>query len=426
MRSFPGAARHACAVLVVGAVSVATLTLPLAHADDDEGALKERRREVQGQVARAAGDLKESSREAMRVGRALDRAEGKLSSAQSRLGTVRSRLADAQAVEQRLEEEFVQAKAALAAADLDLAEGQQDVADQRLDVRDSILKLYAYGDPQLRAIGAFFNSATLEDLQRQDVADKVIVGRGTQQLDAFELAEQRLAEKQQKVLMAKNAIADNRAQAQRQVTKIEDLYDDAQAAEAKVARLVSSTETKKRKALQVKAQDRARLQALEKREAAIQERLVRLARREAAKQAQQGGGFTGKAGGFLGYPTNGPVTSPYGYRIHPIYGYYGLHNGTDFGVSCGQALVASAAGTVIDTYYDDVYGNRLFLNVGIVNGKNLVLIYNHLSGFKATKGQRVSRGEVVGYAGSTGWSTGCHLHFTVMANGTAVNPMTYL
>ena len=90
MRFFPGAARHALAVLLVGVLSVATLTLPLAHADD-EGDLKDRRREVRGQVARAAGDLKESSREAVRAGRALDRAEGKLSNAQSRLGAVRGR-----------------------------------------------------------------------------------------------------------------------------------------------------------------------------------------------------------------------------------------------------------------------------------------------------------------------------------------------
>ncbi|CAN5232206.1 M23 family metallopeptidase [soil metagenome] len=426
MRYFPGAARQHVAALVVGILSVASLALPLAHASDDEGDLKDRRHQVKGQIADTAADLEESSLEAARVGRVLERAQGKLSSAQSRLSAVETRLADAREVEERLRGELVDARADLVIADQELADGQQDVADQRLEVRDSILRLYSYGDPQLRAIGAFFDNATLEDLQRQDVADKVIVGRGTQQLDAFEVAEAKLAAQQVKVEAARDAIVEKKAEAKHQVELIGNLYDDAQAAEERVAGLVTSTRTARAEALRVKAADRARLSALEERESAIQDRLVRLARREAAKQARQGGGFTGSSGGFLGYPTNGPVTSPFGYRIHPIYGYYGLHNGVDFGVSCGQSLVASASGTVIDTYTDDVYGNRLYLNVGIVNGKNLVLIYNHMSGYNVSEGQRVARGDVIGFAGSTGWSTGCHLHFTVMENGVAVDPMKYL
>ena len=425
VRYFPGAARQHVAALVVGVLSVAALTFPLAHANDGEGDLKDRKREVKGQIADTAADLEEASREAAKVGRALERAQSKLTSARSRLAAIDARLTDARALEERLQGELVEARAAKVAADLELVEGQQDVADQRLSVRDSILRLYAYGDPQLRAIGAFFDNATLEDLQRQDVADKVIVGRGTQELDAFEVAEARLAAQQEKVEAARDAIVDKKLEAKRQVKKIARLYEDARAAESTIAGLVVSTRDARQEALRVKAADRARLAALQKREAVIQERLVLLARREAAKAAQQGTGFKGASGGFLGYPTNGPVTSPYGYRTHPIYGYYGLHDGIDFGVACGQNLVASAAGTVLDTYRDDVYGNRLFLNVGIVNGKNLVLVYNHMAGFNATEGQRVARGDVVGFVGDTGWSTGCHLHFTVLENGTAVDPMKY-
>ncbi len=55
-----------------------------------------------------------------------------------------------------------------------------------------------------------------------------------------------------------------------------------------------------------------------------------------------------------------------------------------------------------------------------------MLVYNHASGYRVSKGQRVARGDVIGYAGNTGWSTGCHLHFTVMENGIAVNPTKYL
>ena len=425
MRYFPSAARQHVATLLVGILSVAVLTAPLAHGDD-EGDLKQRRRDVKGQIADASSSLQEASREASRVGRVLERSQGRLDSARTRLSNVETRLGDARTLEQRLRGELTEAKAALVTADLELEQGKEDVDDQRLEVRDSILRLYAYGDPQLRAIGAFFDNATLEDLQRQDVADKVIVGRGSQQLSAFELAEQRLAVQQQKVEAARDAIAAKQAAAERQVKRIAQLFVDAKDTKSRILSLVDSTRDARAEALRVQASDKSRLQALQARESAIQERLVRLARREAAKQALRGGGFTGASNGFLDYPTNGPITSPYGYRIHPIYGYYGLHDGTDFGVSCGQALVASASGTVLDVYEDDVYGKRLFLNVGIVNGKNLVLIYNHAARYSVSEGQRVSRGDIIGYAGNTGWSTGCHLHFTVMANGTAVNPANYL
>ena len=426
MRYFPSAARQHVAALLVGVLSVAALTLPLAHADDGKGDLEQRRHAVKGRISDTASDLAEASREAARVGRALEKAQGQLTSARSRLTRIQDRLTDARALEAQLRAELVEAKAALIAANLELEEGRQDVADQRLDVRDSILRLYAYGDPQLRAIGAFFDNASLEDLQRQDVADKVIVGRGAQQLGALELAEARLVVQQQKVKDARDAIAAKTDQAAEQVTAIAGLLDEARTAKTKVVGLVASTKQARQQAVKVKRADRARLAALRQRESAIQERLVRLARREAERQARLGGGFKGAAGGFLSYPTDGPVTSSFGYRIHPIYGYYGLHNGTDFGVSCGQRLVASAGGRVMNTYTDDVYGKRLFLNVGIVNGKSLVLIYNHLANYAVSAGQQVSRGDVVGYAGSTGWSTGCHLHFTVMENGVAVNPMKYM
>ncbi len=424
MRSFPSAARQHVTALTVGVLSVAALTLPLAHADEDD--LKDRRDTVQGRISDTASDLAEASREAARVGRALDKAQGRLTSARTRLSNVQARLVEARALEQRLQDELVQAREALEVADAELAEGKQAVADQRLSVRDSILRLYAYGDPQLRALGAFFDNASLEDLQRQDVADKVIVGRGSQELDAFEAAEAELVLRKQEVKAARNAIADKTAQAEKQVVTIAGLVEDARVEATKVAGLVSSTRTARQQALKVKAADRKRLAELRARERAIKERLVRLARREAERQARLGGGFSGASDGFLSYPTDGPVTSPYGYRTHPIYGYYGLHNGTDFGVSCGQKLVASAAGRVISTYSDAVYGKRAFVSVGIVNGKSLVLVYNHLSGYAVSQGQRVSRGQTIGYAGSTGWSTGCHLHFSVLANGKPVNPMNYM
>jgi murein DD-endopeptidase MepM/ murein hydrolase activator NlpD len=120
------------------------------------------------------------------------------------------------------------------------------------------------------------------------------------------------------------------------------------------------------------------------------------------------------------------VTSPYGYRTHPIYGYWGLHDGTDFGGGCGKPLVAAANGRVLQSYWSDVYGNRLVVDHGPLGGTSLASIYNHATRYTVGVGARVQRGQVIGYMGSTGWSTGCHLHYTVMANGRTVDPMKYL
>ena len=72
-----------------------------------------------------------------------------------------------------------------------------------------------------------------------------------------------------------------------------------------------------------------------------------------------------------------------------------------------------------------VYGNRLVVDHGLLGGKGVATIYNHASGYTVGVGEQVAEGQVLGYEGDTGWSTGCHLHFTVMANGQAVDPMNW-
>jgi murein DD-endopeptidase MepM/ murein hydrolase activator NlpD len=132
-----------------------------------------------------------------------------------------------------------------------------------------------------------------------------------------------------------------------------------------------------------------------------------------------------RSSGFLNYPVEGPVTSPFGWRIHPIYGYRSLHDGTDFGAACGTPIRAAAPGRVLEEYFQTAWGNRIIIDHGVHDGVGLATISNHLSAYAVGVGDEVSRGQVVGYVGTTGWSTGCHLHFTVLANGSPVDPMTW-
>jgi murein DD-endopeptidase MepM/ murein hydrolase activator NlpD len=113
-------------------------------------------------------------------------------------------------------------------------------------------------------------------------------------------------------------------------------------------------------------------------------------------------------------------------RLHPILHVYKLHDGTDFSASCGTPVYAAADGTVLTQYFNEGYGNRVLIDHGYVQGVSLSTSYNHLTSFALTPGSQVSRGQVIGYAGTTGYSTGCHLHFMVYVNGRTVDPMTWL
>ncbi|MER2226065.1 MAG: peptidoglycan DD-metalloendopeptidase family protein [Carnobacterium sp.] len=125
--------------------------------------------------------------------------------------------------------------------------------------------------------------------------------------------------------------------------------------------------------------------------------------------------------GFI-HPSGGYSTSPYGYRIHPITGEHKLHGGIDFGG--GGAIVASQSGTVVIAGYHSSWGYY----VKIDHGNGMQTLYAHMvaGSLLVTPGQQVSQGQQIGTMGTTGSSTGVHLHFEMYKNGTRVNPASYL
>ncbi len=125
------------------------------------------------------------------------------------------------------------------------------------------------------------------------------------------------------------------------------------------------------------------------------------------------------------YPVSAPITSPYGMRFHPVLHYWKLHDGTDFGAGCGAAIRAPYAGRVAERYFNPGYGNRLMIDHGNVDGRYVTTGYNHAISYTVGVGQRVRQGQVIGYVGTTGFSTGCHLHLMVWLDGRVVNPMSW-
>ena len=118
----------------------------------------------------------------------------------------------------------------------------------------------------------------------------------------------------------------------------------------------------------------------------------------------------------------GVVTSAYGYRVHPITGNYTFHNGVDLAVSQGTPIYASRSGYVTTAEYNYAWGYYVTIN----HMDGFSTLYAHMTHFIVSPGQYVEQGQTIGYVGSTGYSTGPHLHFTIYYNGSTVNPMEYI
>jgi murein DD-endopeptidase MepM/ murein hydrolase activator NlpD len=127
------------------------------------------------------------------------------------------------------------------------------------------------------------------------------------------------------------------------------------------------------------------------------------------------------SGGFI-HPVDGPITSGFGMRYHPILHYTKLHTGVDFGVGYGTPIMAAADGVVIFSGTMRGYGNAVVID----HGGGIATLYGHCSALLVSEGQNVSKGTIIGRVGSTGYSTGPHLHFEVRKDGTPVNPMSSL
>ncbi len=434
MRSFPRiGCRRLAAVSAALAVAIGVLTLPGPQAS--AGELRDKQRQVHQKVERADHELEESSAALRQATEALSHAREQLVEARAELGDVRARLEIAQQRDEEMKAALSAAEARLAQAQTDVTNGKLALTSQRELVVDTITDIYEEGDPDLMAFTLILNAQTPADITRQREASSSLIQRQDNEYDDLRAAEVLLKVHEDEVEEATAEVAEQRQEAADHLVAMQGLTQEALDAKERVQGLVVNRKDAETMAFKAKLKDRKALRKLKKQEARIQkliqeairkarERARRKAARAAAKANQQGGPPI-DTNGLLMYPVNGPVTSPFGYRTHPIYHYWGLHDGDDFGAPCGAPLVAVRGGEVLTEYYSSVWGNRLYLNVGMVNGNFITVIYNHLSRYNVGVGASVERGDVVGYVGTTGWSTGCHLHFTVMENGKPVDPMKY-
>ena len=165
------------------------------------------------------------------------------------------------------------------------------------------------------------------------------------------------------------------------------------------------------------------------------EERARQERAEAQAQKNSSGGSSGSdssssrsadTGGGWVYPVDARLNSNFGWRYHPIYNTRKLHAGVDFPVACGVPVGATHSGRVIAHDYTNGGGRKMILSHGIHNGKLVTSSYHHLQSYGPPVGTQVSAGDSIGRVGTSGSSTGCHLHFEIQEDGNSVDPTGYI
>jgi murein DD-endopeptidase MepM/ murein hydrolase activator NlpD len=430
VRNFPRTTRRrVIAALAASSVLLGTVAIPLASADE----LDERKQRVQGDINDTLEHLDQSSAELQAADAALRAAQAKLAAAEQHLAETRGELAAAEVLDRQMQAKLEAAVARLEAARAELAEGREKIAEQEETLGQIAVQNYQSGDPSLLGLSMVLTSQDPAELSSQLNSVRNVLDKEAVTLDRLEASRVLLTVKEEEVERAKEEVAVQREQAAKNLERKKALEEQAEQAEAQVSDLVAIRADAHAAAVKAREADLTVLRGLQQERDKISEMLRKRAEAAAARAAAAAAAAAAAqsqasraSSGFLDYPVNGYLTSSYGMRMHPVYHQYTLHDGTDFGASCGTPIRASAGGQVIAAYFNTGYGNRVIIDNGYHRGVGLATAYNHLSSYSTHVGENVSRGEIIGYVGSTGYSTGCHLHFMVFENGATVNPMGWL
>ncbi|MFC3747590.1 murein hydrolase activator EnvC family protein [Paenibacillus sp. GCM10012306] len=328
---------------------------------------------------------------------------------------------------------------------------QLDEAEARIASREKVLESRVrlmYTDGAVSYLDVLLSSNSFTDFLDRADSLKLIVDQDQDLLVQHKVDKQLVIDKKQelegKYAQAKQLYTD--LEEQRSLLKekekdkheliayydkeIQDSDDISEEQNEKLVELASQRSALEKEKDKLKAEEAARKAAAAKAEAARREAEAKKKAAAAAKAAKaaESSNYTAYAGGDgpLLRPVGGArISSPYGYRTHPVTGEVGkLHTGTDFAVPQGTSIHAADSGTVIVAESWSGYGNCVIID----HGGGMWTLYGHIrnGGIKVKVGEHVSRGQVIAESGSTGRSTGPHLHFEVRIDGKPVNPMPYL
>ncbi|WP_291520331.1 M23 family metallopeptidase [Branchiibius sp. NY16-3462-2] len=407
-----------------------------AYADDPDA----QKHKVDQHISQLQDDLDDTSA-------ALIAANNKLNATNAQVAAATKALQDKQAEVVAAQNNQRDIAAQLQIADANEAQGKADLsanAAAQTKTRALVggIARQSYMSGGLGSLGMTLNLLTSNDTTDLTVADVVMRQQGqvlsglTSQRAAQQAAQDRISAAKRRVAQLKidadnaltraNAARDAATKARNdlvalQKTQAQQKADLEKQKSAELANL-KQEQAESARLSKVLAARAAAAKAAAAKNAALRARAAANARQQAA--AQSSGDTSGL---FLTPPMPvSTIRSGFGMRLNPVLHIWLMHEGDDFPFPCGTPVYAAAAGTVISTSYDPVAGNHVVIDHGLVGSVDLGTWYAHLSKFATTPGTSVKKGQLIGYSGTTGRSTGCHLHFAVMEDGRAVNPLTWL
>jgi murein DD-endopeptidase MepM/ murein hydrolase activator NlpD len=292
----------------------------------------------------------------------------------------------------------------------ELKRTETDLATQQAVFNSRIANVYKSGG-RIAYTAAFFQPGSITQMvERVDLLSAIV--------DQDNAVLSRIKDLKAQVVAQKEALERQRAQAaeveQEQARVTVDLESKAEERQAALDDL-ESARAAKRKVVSAAEKNVAAYNKQEDQLSAESDRIGDLLRSASV-------GSPTAAKGSLYRPVAGAITSAFGYRIHPIFQVRKMHTGVDMHAGMGESIHAAAAGTVVQAGWRGGYGKCVVID----HGGGLATLYAHQSEMLVRVGEKVKRGEVIGKVGSTGYSTGPHLHFEVRVNGSPVDPQGYL
>ncbi len=410
--------------------------------------LSDRHAELQAKIAAARGQVDTHTAELTAAGDALEASQQQLAEARTALEATRADLAAAQAMDAELAVRLATEQELLDAARAALQRARDDVAAQKALIVAAAREEYQ-GRSELAGIAVVLGSKTTQEMQQRLQWSTTIFDTTATRMAELRELEARVADAERRQAAIEAEVAADKARSAENVVRITKLEASAVKQERNVAALVTQHEAYVAAAQAVLDADTRAYEELLATEAQVQGQIAaRVAhqlangapREDIARLVAMGVVSTDPATypladsgaqmilstrGFI-RPVKARPGSAFGLRFHPILKYWRMHNGTDFGAACGVPLYAAQSGTVLQASAQGGFGNYTIIDHGIIDGRSIMTGYAHQSRMVVGAGQTVAMGQLIGYVGTTGLSTGCHLHLQVYRNGTPVNPLEYI
>jgi murein DD-endopeptidase MepM/ murein hydrolase activator NlpD len=334
-----------------------------------------------------------------------------LPKARARLDAARERVNDAGVLVESAAEEERAAERALELATVRYEEVRLEV--EQAEERISTLATAAYKSSNMYTVSAVLSASGPEDLVRQLGVIGRVAANERDAMRELTVAQATADAARDEAHAAQQRAEDARVAAQQALDAAETARREAEAAAEEVTALVDA----RAEALAVAEEERERAEA---ELARIEDELREW------EEANLDGAPELASGAQLLMPVDGVETSDYGIRIDPVTGAERLHAGVDFAAPGGTPIWAAAAGTVIQAGWADGYGNFTCVSHGTYEGQGMSTCYAHQSEIQVGAGEAVDAGETIGLVGTTGNSTGNHLHFEVRLDGSPVDPLPWL